>query len=377
MAIIPQFKNIINYIEDNMKTFKQSAFNELDALVFTWLSYYHVDKEIYKQKSFDKIYLKDFYNAKYFYKMTYDVFDIPNSKKMLSLIAASPRFRDAEMFYFIENINKQIEKQFAAMTFEYEKGKYFVAYRGTDHSFVGWKEDFNMSFLKYVPAQVEAKKYLEDVIKKKPGSYIVGGHSKGGNLAMYAASFVDEKYRKNIKCIYNFDGPSLNSKLISDKRYISIKKLIKKYVPQSSVVGMCFEKTTNYKIIKSNSVGVLQHNPFTWGIDGNKLTVLKDSTFDSKAFKTGINALINTLSEEELKLFVDTLYGVVEATKADTAELFLKNLSKNTKIVFEAINKFNDEQKNLMGKVVKIYITEVFNSVLPNNSKVKFVGNKR
>ena len=356
----PQFQNIINYLESNLDTFNKTALNELDALVFSWLSYYHISKELLKKDSFDTVKLKELYNAKYFDGMLFDVFDIPSSKKMLSRIASSPRFREVEVLFYVENTNKQIEKQFSAMTFLYDKNKYFMAFRGTDHSFVGWKEDFNMSFMKHIPSQLSAKKYLEKVISKKKGEYIVAGHSKGGNLAIYASSFIDSKFNKCIKAIYNFDGPSLNAKLIEDERYINTKHLIKKFVPQSSMVGMCFEKTSNYKIIRSNAIGILQHNPFSWEIDGKTLKVLKNTTFESQTFKTGINALINTLDEDELKLFVDSIYGVIEATKVDTAEGFLKDINKNIKVLIDSINQLNPTQKKLMQKVVNIYMTEAF-----------------
>lgn len=340
--------------------------NEVDALVFAWISYYHINKKVYNKKVFKSICIKELYNAEYFESMFFDVFDMPSSKKLLSLLAASPRFRDVEIVYYDENTNKSIEKQFSAMTFRFATNKYFVAYRGTDHSFVGWKEDLNMSFLKNIPSQIASKKYLDSVMARYKGQYYIGGHSKGGNLAMYASSFVNDKYEKQIKIIYNFDGPSLNSKLISSDNFKNIKNRIRKFVPQSSVVGMCFEKTSNYDIIKSNAIGVLQHNPFSWEIIGNKLKVLKNTTFDSKMFKNGINALIDNLSDDELKLFADSIYNVIEATNVNTVEDFLKEISKNMPIVLRGINKFDDKQNTVIKKVVEIYIKEAFKNIISN-----------
>ena len=132
------------------------------------------------------------------------------------------------MTHYVELISEKVEKQFSAMTFIY-KNNIVVAYRGTDHTFVGWKEDLNMSFLKKIPAQIEAKKYLEDIMKKFKGNVILTGHSKGGNLAVYAGGFVDKKYINRIKSIFNFDGPNLNNTLsikLKEKNIIpKIKKL--------------------------------------------------------------------------------------------------------------------------------------------------------
>ena len=356
-----QFKNILDYAENNIAPINTISLNDVDALIFSWVSYFHLNEKVYKKNTFGSIPIKEIYNAKYFDSMLFDVCDIPSSKKLLSFLAASPRFRDVEIVYYEEMTNKNREKQFSAMTFRISKETYFVAYRGTDHSFVGWKEDLNMSFLKHIPSQVAAKKYLNTVMKKYNGTYYIGGHSKGGNLAVYASSFIDNKYKKRIKKIYNFDGPSLNSKLINDESFKMIKNKIKKFVPQSSVVGMCFEKTVQYKIIKSNGIGFLQHIPFTWEIVNKKLTILKNTTFDSKMFKVGINALTDKLSDEELKLFANSVYNVVNATNVKTFEEFLKDFYKNSQIILNEINKFDGKIKDIMKKVFTTYIGEVLN----------------
>ncbi len=361
-----KFNNILNYVKNNITPISETALNDVDALVFSWLSYYHINEKVYKKNTFESIFIKELYNAKYFDSMLFDVYDIPSSKKLLSYLAASPRFRDIEIVYYEEVTNKNREKQFSAMTFRIDKETYLVAFRGTDHSFVGWKEDLNMSFLKHIPSQVASKKYLDAVMKKYKGRYYIAGHSKGGNLAVYASSFIDDKYKGRIEKIYNFDGPSLNSKLINEESYKTIKDKIKKFVPQSSVMGMCFEKTSKYKIIKSNDIGVLQHNPFSWEIENKKLKVLKNTTFDSKMFKSGINALIDDLSDEELKLFANSIYKVVNATNVNTVEEFLKDFNKNSLIVLKEINKFDGKQRDMMKKVFKIYIEEAFKNILAN-----------
>ena len=356
-----QFKNILDYAKKNIVPINRSSLNDVDALIFSWVSYFHLHEKVCKKKAFNNIPIKELYNAKYFDSMFFDVSDITNSKKLLAFLAASPRFRDVEIVYYEEVANKNREKQFSAMTFKIDKGVYFVAFRGTDHTFVGWKEDLNMSFLKHIPSQLDAKKYLNTVMKKYKGTYYIGGHSKGGNLAVYASSFIDDKYKKQIKKIYNFDGPSLNSKLINDENYKMVKNRIIKFVPQSSVVGMCFEKTSQYKIINSNSIGVFQHIPFTWEIVNKKLKTLKNTTFDSKMFKVGINALVDKLSDDELKLFANSVYNVVNATNVKTFEEFLKDFNKNSQIVLNEINKFDGKIKEVMKKVFTTYIGEVFN----------------
>ena len=352
--------DILEYVKNNLISFAKKPLNEVDAMVFSWLTYYRLPKEMYKKNSFEKIYLKDFYNAKYFNNLLFDVFDKEKSKQLLSYVAASPRFRDVEMFYYIEKTSRKVEKQFSAMTFKITKNDYVIAYRGTDHTFVGWKEDLNMSFLKNVPSQIEAKKYLKKIMLRFKGNFYISGHSKGGNLAVYAACFTENEKNRSIKCIYNFDGPNLNKELSVGIKQKGIYKSIKKLVPQSSVVGMCFDNTSNYEIIRSNAIGVLQHSPFSWEVDKSKFKVLKDTAFDSKMFKKGINALINNLSQDELKLFANTVYSIIEETKANTVEELMSNFGKNAKVIFESFKEMDDEQKKLMSKVSDMFIKEAF-----------------
>ncbi len=352
--------DILEYVKKNLTTFDKKAFNEVDALVFSWISYYKLPKEMYRQKTSKPILLKDFYNAKYTDDLLFDINDREKSKTLLSYIAASPRFRDIEMFYYVDKMSKKVEKQFSAMTFRINRNELIVAFRGTDHTFVGWKEDFNMSFMRHIPSQLESKKYIDIVMAKTKGKVRIVGHSKGGNLATFAGCFLQNKYAKRVLQIYNFDGPSLNKDLTATAEYKLRKKKVKKFVPQSSVVGMCFDKTLNYKIIKSNAMGVLQHCPFTWEIDGDKLKVLKDTTFDSKMFKNGVNALINHLKEEELKLFADIIYSIIEETKAETVEELMANIGKNARIIFDASSNMDDSKKQLLFKVSSVFFREAF-----------------
>ena len=351
--------DILEYVKKNLKTFDNLAFNEIDALVFSWISYYRLPKAMYKNKS-SSIQLKDLYNRKDFDDLLFDIFDTEKSRELLSCISSSPRFRDIEMLYYVQKTSKKVEKQFSAMAFKINKKELVVAFRGTDHSFVGWKEDLNMSFMRNIPSQIEAKKYLDKVMENTKGSVYVVGHSKGGNLSVYASCFLKKEYRHRVLKVYNFDGPNLNKDLISTIEYKRIKSKINKFVPQSSVVGMCFDKTSDYKIIKSNAIGVLQHSPFSWEIENNKLKVLKDTTFDSKMFKNGINALINDLSEDELRVFADTIYSVIEETNTDTVEELMANLGKNMKIILGASMNLDESQKKVLSKVSEIFFKESF-----------------
>ena len=360
-------KNINTYLKEYLYDFKSKSFNELDALALTWLSYFHIPKELNNNESSLKII--DLYNAKYFEEMTFDVTDINNSLELLTRLAANPRFRDLNIYFYEENTSKENQKQFSAMTFDIGNDKHFVAYRGTDHSFVGWKEDLNMGYLKSIPSQEESKNYLNKVMQNTNGNIIVGGHSKGGNLAVFASCFIDNKYKKRIEAIYNFDGPNLRKEKAKTREYKSMSKNIIKFVPQGSVVGMIFETTNDYSIVKSNTIGVLQHTPFSWEVDKTKFKTIKDNSLDSKSFRVGLNSLVENLSEDELKLFANAIYGIVENAESDTVENLIKNANKDLPKIFSGIKNLTEDQKKVISKVTNLYIKNSFGNTIDTIKK--------
>ena len=348
--------SILDYAKSNLRKFNEYKLNDIDALILSWISYYHIPKELAKEYSKKPFYLKDFYNLKYLNNILYDVFDMEKSKELITYLAGNERFKDLEILYYVEQKNKNIEKQFSAMTFKLSKDEYLIAFRGTDHSFIGWKEDFNMCYKKSIPSQIEALKYLNKIFSKLKGKFYITGHSKGGNLSAYASSLCSVNNQNRILKVYNFDGPGLNNSNIKNTPNTNINIKIHKFVPQASIVGMCFENTTNYKIIKSNGIGILQHNPFTWEIKNNKFINAKSRTLDSNAFKKGLNNIINSLSEKEIKTFVNTLYNILNKTQMNDFDTLSKNILKNLPILFEGFTSLDLQQKKLLLKVAIAFI---------------------
>ena len=158
------------------------------------------------------------------------------------------------------------EEQFAAMTFCLPNGSIYIAFRGTDSTMVGWKEDFNMSFRCPVPAQTTATSYLESAALALDGPLMCGGHSKGGNLAVYAASMCDPAVRERLVRVYSHDGPGFNEAFLGGAEYQALAAAgkIDKTLPRSSIIGMIFEHQEDYAVVESCDFGLLQHNPFSW-----------------------------------------------------------------------------------------------------------------
>ncbi len=167
-------------------------------------------------------------------------------------VAANPRFSDVEMSAYCEQFDGGAQTQFAAVTFRLPSGTLVVAFRGTDDSLVGWKEDFNMAFQYPVPAQVSAAEYLKKVASLWDGPILLTGHSKGGNLAVYAAMNAEDEIKDRVERIYSLDGPGFPEEVVKSFEYASVSDRIVKIVPDSSVVGMVFETPERCVVVKSD-----------------------------------------------------------------------------------------------------------------------------
>lgn len=210
---------------------------------------------------------------------------------LLKLLAENRRYRNMKLTYYVNQIENESQMQFSAVTVQISKKLHFVSYRGTDNTLVGWKEDFNMSFTCPVPAQKSAVEYLEQVASKTTGELILGGHSKGGNLAVYAAAFCKQALQGRIATVYNFDGPGFSQKVIKAEGYINICNKVTTYVPQSSIVGMLLEHEEKYTIIHSNQLGIMQHDIYSWMVERNHLVTLREITNSSKVIDRTLKQL--------------------------------------------------------------------------------------
>ena len=232
-------------------------------------------------------------------------------------IAADPRFSDIEMGAFLEQFDDGEQTQFAAVTYRLPSGTLVVAFRGTDDSLVGWKEDFNMAFQYPVPAQVTAADYLARVAALWQNVPIVlTGHSKGGNLAVYAAMNAEDGVKDRIERIYSLDGPGFPEAVVNSFEYASVSDRIVKIVPDSSVVGMVLETPERCIVVKSDVEGIMQHFVFSWQMHGGEFDKVEDVASSSVTFNKALNKWLANLSKEQRERAVDALFAVLEASGA-------------------------------------------------------------
>lgn len=234
-------------------------------------------------------------------------------------VASNPRFSDIEMGAFLEQFDGEEQTQFAAVTYLLPSGALVVAYRGTDDSLVGWKEDFNMAFQYPVPAQATAADYLARVAALwKDVPIVLTGHSKGGNLAVYAAMNAPEPVQRRVTAVYSLDGPGFPSQIVGSDPYRSVMPLIVKIVPDSSIVGMILETPEPMRVVRSDQKGVMQHLTFSWQVSGNDFEYLPQVSPSSQLFNRSLNGWLESLSTEDRERAVDALFSVLRSSHADS-----------------------------------------------------------
>ena len=226
--------------------------------------------------------------------------------------AKTRRYSGIRLSDYVQETDGDMEKQFSAVTFRITRDKYFVCFRGTDDTLIGWKENFNMSFMRPIPAQTAAAEYFEDVADRISGGlFYLGGHSKGGNLAVYSAVKCSEKTKQQILQVFSNDGPGFDKEFITGEDYLSVRPKIRTIVPQSSVVGMLLEHEEDYEVVKSNATGIMQHHGHTWEVMGGSFIHLDTVTESSKLIDVKLKAWLEAMSVEEREAlaYVQNLQG--------------------------------------------------------------------
>lgn len=235
----------------------------------------------------------------------------PEDKKLLKEVIKTKRFKNIKIVKFESETDIEIQKQFAAMTFLLPNEIAMVTFRGTDRELIGWKEDFNMSFLDSVPSQLSALNYLEKVAKEYD-HIIINGHSKGGNLSLYSLTKCkSEVYEKVIKA-FNFDGPGLTEDSLTDEVRNRAKEKMTNYIPQSSIVGTLLEREGKVKIVSSKEDPIKQHDMYNWQISGRDFLYLDHLSKESKFAEFTLKQWISKVSSENRELFFEAVYDLFE-----------------------------------------------------------------
>ena len=230
---------------------------------------------------------------------------------LLARCAESPRFAGLRLVFYRNELLPQLQSQFAAVTWLLPDGTALITFRGTDMSLAGWKEDFNMSFQPTVPAQEKALRYLEAFARCHTGSIALAGHSKGGNMAVFAAAQTQPELQERITAVHNHDGPGFPRTMMTDPGYRAMLPKIRTFVPESSVVGMLLEHEEPYTVIKSRQVSLLQHEPYSWVILGGGFDTVEQVDDSSRFLDRTIKTWLAETTPESRNEFVDAVYELL------------------------------------------------------------------
>ena len=304
-------------------SFNDSAFNEVDALVFSEIAYVHFDDLVPFSVVARGVPLSTL--ADKFFSLKYDrnklgailptnaIFDL------FKMASESKRYANVLVKGYINEIDIKAQKQFCALCFEIGDDSLVVTFRGTDDTIIGWKEDLNMAFFTPIPSQKQAVEYLNSAIYRCKKKHVyVCGHSKGGNLATYATLMADDDAKKHIRASYNFDGPGFKADVAKGFLDNSILDRLYKIVPTGSVIGTIFESVEMCKYVKSTAKGMYQHDAFSWEILGKEFVCEKSLVKSSQELHDLLNKWVDNMTLQEQQDFANALYTVLTVNDSST-----------------------------------------------------------
>jgi len=382
--------NIIDYLEwRGDLSFKANPLNEIDGAILARLTYQrfemlsHPVEGAMLSNTIKEILALHNIEEKTLIKNDYD---------FMKAIAKSERFKNLTILDYTNMIEKESQTQFSAITLlveesedcdksedkneaqdknatqdksdgknedksaVYDNKTLLVFFRGTDNTLVGWKEDFNMGFMTFLPGQVKAADYLTKMSKLSNGKIIVGGHSKGGNLAVFASAFTTKDVQKRIEKVFNYDGPGFDETVIKKEGYERICSCIETFVPQSSVVGMLLEHEEKYIIVHSSRTGLWQHDIYSWDLLGAKFCILEEVDNSSRFIDYTLKEWIKSMSKEERESFVDAIFSVMANGNYATLREMKENWVSSGMGMIKGVMNLTPESRKSVGEALSLLV---------------------
>ncbi len=331
---------------------EQAPFNEVDGAILARLSYLPFE-HIVSGRSTEPVRLA--YAAE-------ELITMPEFEKrvlqkedaeLVRRLSESARFREMQIIDFAAKTDAETQTQFFATSVRINDGCVCVCFRGTDNTLIGWREDFNMGFVCPVPAQSLAAQYLERIAAANTrDKIIVTGHSKGGNLAVYASAFCKASARKRIETVYNYDGPGFDGKVLLCDGYNDVRSRIKTFVPQFSVVGMLLGHEETYTIVKSERIGIMQHDIYSWQAERDRFVHLDTISNGSKFIDYTLKEWLADMDYKQREKFVGALFTVINETNVSTLKEFNDNFSDNARSVLKSVKNLDDTTGKAVIKAV-------------------------
>ncbi|MDR0552204.1 MAG: DUF2974 domain-containing protein [Spirochaetaceae bacterium] len=355
--------------------FAAAPFNPVDNIIFSLLSYCPFDnlvpppggKTVPLKDAIEGLLVTVKKNPK---KMNMYHFFKDAQYKLLLAVIESKRFCGIDVCGYVNHFDKQVETQFSALTFvPRDSAPAYIAFRGTDGTIIGWKEDFNMTFTDTIPAQEEALLYTEKMSKHIKGGFYIGGHSKGGNLAVYAGAFCAKSIKKRIITIFNNDGPGFPQKTAHRPEYIEVKDKIISYIPRDSVIGLLFEDRA-FCVLKSGDSGFMQHNPFLWEVTKNDVQKIDTITEGSRFVNKTLTDWLESMDNEKRRKFISALFEVLMSTNANSIPDLTSDWLKSARLMITHLSQSDKETKTMLAQAFGGLFEAAKNNFFKNIEKI-------
>lgn len=363
-------KNIVDYLKQyNDVGFDELPFNEVDGLILSQFSYFRWDRKVPGLldgadgvrlcdmcENLDKeyVYLNEYYPEE--------------NEALLNAMLAGKRYRTMKCNYCSEDTSEDVQMQFGAITFFPEGAEPVVAFRGTDSTLIGWRENFNMAFSKPVAGQRRAAVYLKQVALRINGSFIVVGHSKGGNLATFSAMTAPLDIKNRIREIISYDGPGFRPEILLEYNYDAIETKVIKMIPEASVVGVILEGDARIITIQSDGMtGAFQHNPFNWEVENAQFVRSHGIKKTSVLMHESLNEWVMRLDEGQLKIFADTLFKILQSSQASTIPQLASNWRTVLPNIFNAATNVDKETRQNTMEIFRA----LFDSLNDSEKKIR------
>lgn len=365
--------NVVDYVKQyGDQDFSERLFGEADVLVMAMLSYMSFDGLVPTPAEHkDAVTLAQIDESMDPAKVFENKMYVKRSQSLWNALRGTRRFWNMGCNFCRTRLEEEETMQFSAITFFPQGSLPVVVFRGTDETIVGWKEDFHLAFSRPVEAQRMSALYLTQVSSLMQGNYVVCGHSKGGNLAVYSAIWADPFARGQVEAVYSLDGPGFLPELIEEKAYEEIRGRVHRILPTSSMVGMLLQNYESYEVVKSSAFGMMQHDGYSWQIEDGVFVRAEEIQSKRKRMDEVLNRWIFAMPEQERELFVDSLFGMIEKTGASTLTEFAADWKKNLRICAQHMRGLDPETRKRFRQILRMFL-EIYRSVMETAVKQEF-----
>ena len=353
--------------------FTVSPFNEVDALVLSELAYTDFHGVLSEQGE-QRITVEEVRRLFWEKHTQEEIMAMDSYTKtapfLMDEMAGKGRFGGTVMAYYYDVIDTNVDVQLAALTFYLPDGTAFVAFRGTDDTVVGWKEDFNLSYMLATEGQRRAAEYLTRHFSGQSISIRVGGHSKGGNLAMYAAVCAEKAVRDRIIAVYNNDGPGFLKEFTETEAYRDMVPRFICTVPEKAVIGTLLNSKAFQHVVKSTASGIFQHDGFSWNVLGNRFVEVDRRSDSSIALEMTLHQWLEEQNESNRRTFVNTMFGLLESTGRSTIGEIKGDLPGSLATMWKMLETMNKEQRELVWNMIMQFLAAGGDTILQEMRKL-------